>query len=139
MENYIDTLRLLNYDLTRNLGLFRRRAGLSFGQRHILHYIDSRSGLSIQELAALLYVDQSTMSRNIKKLELAGLVETYQDETDKRRKLITLSVQGEKLLAEATESINNTISNISEILNANEIETIIDSVRKYSNALIGIH
>ena len=59
--------------------------------------------------------------------------------TDKRRKLITLSVQGEKLLAEATESINNTISNISEILNANEIETIIDSVRKYSNALIGIH
>lgn len=139
MENYIDTLRLLNYDLTRNLGLFRRRAGLSFGQRHILHYIDSRSGLSIQELAALLYVDQSTMSRNIKKLELAGLVETYQDETDKRRKLITLSVQGEKLLAEATESINNTISNISEILSANEIETIIDSVRKYSNALIGIH
>ena len=79
------------------------------------------------------------MSRNIKKLELAGLVETYQDETDKRRKLITLSVQGEKLLAEATESINNTISNISEILNANEIETIIDSVRKYCNALIGIH
>lgn len=139
MQNYIDTLRLLNYELTRNLGLFRRRAGLSFGQRHILHYIDSRSGLSIQELAALLYVDQSTMSRNIKKLELAGLVETYQDETDKRRKLITLSVQGEKLLAEATESINNTISNISEILNANEIETIIDSVRKYSNALIGIH
>lgn len=139
MQNYIDTLRLLNYELTRNLGLFKRRAGLSFGQRHILHYIDSRSGLSIQELAALLYVDQSTMSRNIKKLELAGLVETYQDETDKRRKLITLSVQGEKLLAEATESINNTISNISEILNANEIETIIDSVRKYSNALIGIH
>lgn len=139
MQNYIDTLRLLNYELTKNLGLFRRRAGLSFGQRHILYYIDSRSGLSIQELAALLYVDQSTMSRNIKKLELAGLVETYQDETDKRRKLITLSVQGEKLLAEATESINNTISNISEILNANEIETIIDSVRKYSNALIGIH
>lgn len=139
MQNYIDTLRLLNYELTRNLGLFRRRAGLSFGQRHILYYIDSRSGLSIQELAALLYVDQSTMSRNIKKLEQAGLVETYQDETDKRRKLITLSVQGEKLLAEATESINNTISNISEILNANEIETIIDSVRKYSNALIGIH
>jgi putative acetyltransferase len=79
------------------------------------------------------------MSRNIKKLEQAGLVETYQDTTDKRRKIITLSAQGEKLLAETTESINKTIANIAEILNEDEIEAIINSIRKYSNALIGIH
>ena len=34
MQNQIDTLRQLNYELIKNLGLFRQRAGLSFGQRH---------------------------------------------------------------------------------------------------------
>ena len=32
MQNQIDTLRQLNYELIKNLGLFRQRAGLSFGR-----------------------------------------------------------------------------------------------------------
>ena len=38
MQNQIDTLRQLNYELIKNLGLFRQRAGLSFGQRHTIPY-----------------------------------------------------------------------------------------------------
>ena len=85
MQNQIDTLRQLNYELIKNLGLFRQRAGLSFGQRHTLYHINAHQGLSIQELAELLQVDHSTMSRNVKKLMQADLVETFQDDskTDK--------------------------------------------------------
>ena len=54
MQNQIDTLRQLNYELIKNLGLFRQRAGLSFGQRHTLYHINAHQGLSIQELAELL-------------------------------------------------------------------------------------
>ena len=36
MQNQIDTLRQLNYELIKNLGLFRQRAGLSFG--HTIPY-----------------------------------------------------------------------------------------------------
>lgn len=39
MQNQIDTLRQLNYELIKNLGLFRQRAGLSFGQRHTLYHV----------------------------------------------------------------------------------------------------
>ena len=41
MQNQIDTLRQLNYELIKNLGLFRQRAGLSFGQRHTLYHINA--------------------------------------------------------------------------------------------------
>ena len=82
MQNQIDTLRQLNYELIKNLGLFRQRAGLSFGQRHTLYHINAHQGLSIQELAELLQVDHSTMSRNVKKLMQADLVETFQDDAD---------------------------------------------------------
>ena len=136
MQNQIDTLRQLNYELIKNLGLFRQRAGLSFGQRHTLYHINAHQGLSIQELAELLQVDHSTMSRNVKKLMQVDLVETFQDDADKRRKMIALSAVGRQVLDEATESIN--ISNALQSLDEDEIENVITNLRKYSKALEGV-
>ncbi len=137
MQNYIDTLRQLNYELIKELGLFKRRANLSFSQRHLLYHIENNAGLSIQKLAEVVHVEHSTMSRNIKKLVRDGLVEIYQDEKDKRRKMILLSAQGAKNLAEATQSINQTIFKATEMLNEQEIKSIIEGLRKYSTALKG--
>ena len=111
MQNYIDILRQLNYELVKELGLFKHRAGLSFSQRHILYHI--------------------------KKLVQAGLVDIYQDEKDKRRKVITLSAAGESRLAEATDSINETISKILEVLDDEEIEIVIHGIHRYCEALKG--
>lgn len=133
VQDYIDTLRQLNYELVKELGLFKRRANLSFSQRHILYHIQNHTSLSIQELAEILHVEHSTMSRNIKKMVQEGLIEIYPDEKDKRRKVIALSTQGEARLAEATESINQTIS----VLNEKEIKTAIHGVRLYIEALRG--
>ena len=47
MQNYIDILRQLNYELVKELGLFKHRAGLSFSQRHILYHIKNNISLSI--------------------------------------------------------------------------------------------
>ena len=114
------------------------KAGLSFGQRHTLYHINAHQGLSIQELAELLQVDHSTMSRNVKKLMQADLVETFQDDADKRRKMIALSAVGRQVLDEATESINLTISNALQSLDEDEIENVITNLRKYSKALEGV-
>ena len=133
MQNYIDILRQLNYELVKELGLFKHRAGLSF----ILYHIKNNISLSIQELADFLHVEHSTMSRNIKKLVQAGLVDIYQDEKDKRRKVITLSAAGESRLAEATDSINETISKILEVLDDEEIEIVIHGIHRYCEALKG--
>ena len=137
MQNYIDILSQLNYELVKELGLFKHRAGLSFSQRHILYHIKNNISLSIQELADFLHVEHSTMSRNIKKLVQAGLVDIYQDEKDKRRKVITLSAAGESRLAEATDSINETISKILEVLDDEEIEIVIHGIHRYCEALKG--
>lgn len=135
MQNYIDTLRQLNYELVKELGLFGRRAGLSFSQRHILYHIKNEAGLSIQELADFLHVEHSTMSRNIKKLVQSGLADMFQDEKDRRRKVVLLTEKGAKKLEEATQSINQTIFKVTGILNKQEIETIIESLKIYCTAL----
>lgn len=137
MQNHIDTLRQLNYELIKELGLFKHRANLSFSQRHALHHIHNHPNLSIQELADLLYLEHSTMSRNIKKLKQKGLVELYVDEKDKRRKIIALTNKGSSCLEEATISINQAISKVLDVLSEQEIEMIIESIQKYSEALKG--
>lgn len=137
MQSYIDILRQLNYELVKELGLFERRAGLSFSQRHILYHIKNEAGLSIQELADFLHVEHSTMSRNIKKLVQSGFADISQDEKDKRRKVILLTVRGAEKLEAATQSINQTILRATGILNEQEIESIIEGLRKYSAALRG--
>ena len=99
--------------------------------------LEPKTLLAIQELAELLQVDHSTMSRNVKKLMQADLVETFQDDADKRRKMIALSAVGRQVLDEATESINLTISNALQSLDEDEIENVITNLRKYSKALEG--
>lgn len=136
MQNYIDILRQLNYELVKELGLFKHRAGLSFSQRHILYHIKNNISLSIQELADFLHVEHSTMSRNIKLVQ-AGLVDIYQDEKDKRRKVITPLGSRGVPLAEATDSINETISKILEVLDDEEIEIVIHGIHRYCEALKG--
>lgn len=137
MQEYIDTLRRLNYELVKELGLFERRAGLTFSQRHTLYHIESNGRLSIQELADLLHVEHSTMSRNVKKLVGEGLLTIFQDETDKRRKVIALSEQGEMQLRKATNSINQTLSKVLDVLHRKDIEAVINGVHKYCTALKG--
>ena len=68
----------------------------------------------------------------------ADLVETFQDDADKRRKMIALSAVGRQVLDEATESINLTISNALQSLDEDEIENVITNLRKYSKALEGV-
>ena len=59
----------------------------------------------------------------------ADLVETFQDDADKRRKMIALSAVGRQVLDEATESINLTISNALQSLDEDEIENVITNLR----------
>ena len=77
------------------------------------------------------------MCRIINKLVQSGLVDIYQDEKDKRRKIITLSPEGKARLAEATASINQTLSKVLDVLENEEIETVISGLHTYCEALKG--
>lgn len=135
IKNEIETLRRLNYELVKELGLFKPRAGLSFAQRHTLFHIKNNICLSIQELAGTLHVEHSTMSRNIKKLINEGLIEVVTDTEDKRRKLISLSEKGNKSLNESTESIDQMLKEALKRMSQSEINQIIKGVKKYCEAL----
>ena len=66
---------------------------------------EGKEGMSMQDLASLLHIAQSSISRNVYKLSQVnrhrvtglGLVESYEDPLERRRKLVTTTLKGRKL------------------------------------------
>jgi len=70
---------------------------ISFAQAQFLLRVPSE-GISISELAKLLGIDISTMSRNVNKLELLQLISRKRDVDDARMFNVFLTTQGDELV-----------------------------------------
>ncbi len=77
-----------------------RPSGLRVTQFNLLVALTQTGPISISQLADVLDMDRTTLSRNLKPLEREGWVQTESDD-DRRRRLIVLSTEGEAVLAYA--------------------------------------
>lgn len=78
-----------------------RQCGLSSSQLWALWELFASPGMTISELAAALYIHQSTVSNLLDKLEIKGLVERRRDGPDQRIVRLHLSDAGVALLSNA--------------------------------------
>lgn len=77
-----------------------RPVGLVLNQFTLLVSIHLNESTSITRLAQELFTDQTTLTRNLKLLEKRGLVAIEPGE-DRRVKLVSLTVEGQAILARA--------------------------------------
>lgn len=87
---------------TKNL---ERRLGLSGAQLEILEQLKENHGLTPSDLACRTATDQSTASAVTKRLADSGLIERRKEDGDRRRTALTLTEQGEAVLAAAPPSV----------------------------------
>jgi len=88
----------------RITGFLERRmekSGLSLAQFGLLAQIAASTGDTLGALAERTGLDQSTLSRNLRGLEQAGLVEIAAVEWDQRRRAVWLTEQGARRLEAA--------------------------------------
>ncbi len=85
----------------RKMGLLQREGnscgGITLAQCHTLIEIAKYKGVSLNDLAAALTLDKSTMSRTVNKLVNAGLVTREIDKSDRRYMKISLTPAGQEL------------------------------------------
>lgn len=87
--------------LARRFDLALKPVGIKSGQFSLLMSLNRPKAPSLGSVAALLAMDRTTLTANLKPLERRGLVETSHDEADKRVRLLTLTEAGRTTLAEA--------------------------------------
>lgn len=87
--------------MARRFDAALRPLGLTSGQFSLLMSLNRREPPSIGSVSALLAMDRTTLTANLKPLERRGLVTISVDEVDKRTRRLTLTEAGRALLISA--------------------------------------
>ncbi len=78
-------------------------SGLKVTQLPILVGLGHVGDLSVSTLAEALALDRTTLTRNLKVLEARGLVRTSESEDDARVRMVSLTLEGADVLADALQ------------------------------------
>ena len=102
-------------------------------QLYYIELINKNQDISVSELSKILNVKKSTVSVAINQLIDLGIVIKTQSKTDKRFYQLKLTPKGESIINKHMQIHKNTIKNIIEILNTDEIDNFIKIVKKITN------
>jgi DNA-binding MarR family transcriptional regulator len=84
--------------LARELRRESHALGVTGGQVTLLIQIHRNRGIGVNELAARERISAPAMSKHVARLEAAGLVRRTQDEQDGRRRGLSVTDEGERVL-----------------------------------------
>lgn len=125
--------------LAKYIGLFDKVnascCGLTAGQCQAIVEIGIAKEISLRELAKLLNLDTSTMSRNINILVEQGYVLREMDQEDRRYVKLILSEKGGRICHGLKEAIDLYFSDVLEAIPAEKREQVLESLDLLVNAL----
>jgi DNA-binding MarR family transcriptional regulator len=107
----------------------RVRMQLPYAQARLLSMIEDQDSARISDLAALDHCSQPTMTAQVRRLELAGLVSRTTDPTDARAVLISITPEGVAVLADVRADRGAVIDPYLERLPEADRQTLSDAVR----------
>jgi DNA-binding MarR family transcriptional regulator len=113
----------------------RVRMQLPYAQARLLSMIEDQNAARISDLAALDHCSQPTMTAQVRRLELAGLVSRTTDPTDARAVLISITPEGVAVLADVRTDRGAVIDPYLERLPEADRQTLADAVRVMRNLL----
>jgi DNA-binding MarR family transcriptional regulator/GNAT superfamily N-acetyltransferase len=121
LEARVEAIRRFNRLFTRRIGVLREgllHSSYSLTEARVLFELANRENLSASELVRELGLDPGYMSRTLGGLERQGLVEKVRSETDGRRRILSLTAEGEEafkvLDRRSREEVSEMLGGLSE-------------------------
>lgn len=126
-------LRELIRTLERKLGVLKENevscCSITLGQCHALVEIGRAESISLNELAELLNLENSTMSRTVNNLVTAGLVKRDIDPKDRRYVTISLTESGIKLFNDIEENMNSYFGRVNDSIPENKRMLVLEGLQ----------
>ena len=133
------TLRELLRVLVRHLGLLEKSeagcCGITLSQCHAQVEIGRRGSMNLNDLADLMEVDKSTMSRTINALVEAGMVTRALDNIDRRYVVIQLTQDGQRFFENTETSMERYYQTILNRIPADKRDGVIESLTLLTSAI----
>ncbi len=106
--------------VTRIYGEEMRPSGIKRSQFAILGYLGKLGTSKISDLADVLYMERTTLTRNLKPLEKAGFISIRTSESDARSREISLTREGKAKFTDARKLWRKAQSRILETFGAEQ-------------------
>ena len=134
-----ETLRELIRILVRDLGILEKGdvscCGVNLTQCHAVVEIGRKGKISLVDLAGLLGLDKSTMSRTINNLVELDLVLRDLDVENRRYVIIQLTENGENIFKNIEDSMNGYYKSIFNSIPENKRNQVMESLQLLTNAV----
>lgn len=137
--NDSSTLRELLRVLVRHLGILEKSeagcCGVSLAQCHAIVEIGRRGTINLNDLADLLDVDKSTMSRTINNLVESGMAARDLDRGDRRYVVIRLTENGHRFFESTEASMERYFQTVLGRIPQDKREQVLESLSLLTAAL----
>ena len=120
------TVRKAGRVLTRRYDRHLKPSGLKVTQYSMLANIERNPGMTVSDLAGLLMMDQTTVTRNLALLYRDGLVRMEPDEGDRRLRRVWASARGAARLEEARPLWNQAQREVEQALSRHGVESLLE-------------
>ena len=102
---FMQVLWALDHALQERSKAMATRIGVTSPQRLALRIIHSQPGISSGEVADKLFLDPSTLTGVLQRLESRGLLTRKKDKQDNRRTLLNTTAAGDALLGQTEHTV----------------------------------
>ncbi len=121
-------LRTLERQLELALAAQTACCGVTQAQCHVLLALEGSEGVSIGELALLLELDASTLSRTVDGLVKADYLDRREDPSNRRRQLVTLTVKGQERVDAINERCDRYYGDILDNMDEQDVANLVKAV-----------
>jgi DNA-binding MarR family transcriptional regulator len=138
-ERLIHEFRDKMRQVQRSLGWLSKSdaacCGITVAQCHALLEIGSHGGITLIDLASVLSLDTSTISRTIDNMARDGLVERKANPDDRRYIDISLTAAGRKVFDEINCTFNQFYTDVFQSIPTEKHRQVIESIHLLAEAL----
>ena len=132
LETRVEAIRRFNRLFTRRIGVLREgllHSSYSLTEARVLFELANREELSASELVRELGLDPGYVSRTVGGLERQGLVEKIRSETDGRRRILSLTAEGEEAFEVLDSRSREEVSEMLGALSEEEQRRLLEAMR----------
>ena len=135
IREFRQNLRVLEREVELSMTSEAGCCGVTFAQCHLLLEIERRDRTSVTELAALLELDKSTLSRTVDAACRAGLIDRVVDPASRRQQVISLTEKGHRTAKTINSQCDESYLRLFDFIPRDERSTVIHAVALLADAM----
>ena len=135
IREFRQNLRVLEREVELSMTSEAGCCGVTFAQCHLVLEVERRNRTSVTELAAILELDKSTLSRTVDAAFKAGLIDRTVDPANRRQQVISLTDRGRQTARKINGQCDESYTRLFDFIPGDERSAVVRAVALLADAM----